>query len=80
MSDLFLPKIRSLSGKAINLGDNLALTGLNFNLCLQDSHKCLGFFLDATCFAYICEFMYLFIYSIYLFIFTGTLIYSLFLL
>lgn len=61
MSDLFLLKIRSLSWKAISLGDNLALTGLNFNLCLQDLCKYL-LFLDVTSFAYLCEFMYLFIY------------------
>lgn len=61
MSDLFLLKIRSLSGKAINLGDNLGLPGLNFNISLQDSRKYL-LFIAATCFAYICEFIYLFIY------------------
>lgn len=61
MSDLFLLKVRSLSGKIINYGDNFALTSLNFNLCLQDSHKYL-LVLEATCFVYHCEYINLFIY------------------
>lgn len=61
MSDLFLLKVRSLSGKIINYGDNFALTSLNFNLCLQDSPKYL-LVLEATFFVYHCEYLNLFIY------------------